>query len=57
VHSSPLAPDAAHELEVLRHDGDAHGVDGAEVGVLKLEEPHLVRLGGLLQRCDGGGPS
>jgi hypothetical protein len=32
-------------------------VDGAEVGVLELEEPHLVCLGGLLQRCDGRGPS
>jgi len=51
--SGPLAPDAARELDVLGHDGDALGVDGAEVGV--LEEPDEVRLGGLLQRGDGGG--
>jgi|UniRef100_A0A804NS01 hypothetical protein len=51
--SSPLAPDAARELDVLGHDGDALGVDGAEVGV--LEEPHEVGLGGLLQRGDSGG--
>uniref|UniRef100_A0A8R7QPZ3 Uncharacterized protein n=1 Tax=Triticum urartu TaxID=4572 RepID=A0A8R7QPZ3_TRIUA len=48
----PLAPDAPCELDVLGHDGDALGVDGAEVGV--LEEPDEVRLGGLLQRGDGG---
>ncbi|WVZ59556.1 LOW QUALITY PROTEIN: hypothetical protein U9M48_009681 [Paspalum notatum var. saurae] len=36
--SGALAPDAAGELDVLGHDGDALGVDGAEVGV--LEEPH-----------------
>jgi len=46
--SGPLAPDAARELDVLGHDGDPLGVNGAEVGV--LEEPHQVRLGGLLQR-------
>jgi hypothetical protein len=39
-------------LDVLGHDGDALGVDGTEVGV--LEEPDEVRLGGLLQRGDGG---
>ncbi|TVU29801.1 hypothetical protein EJB05_21388, partial [Eragrostis curvula] len=50
--SGPLAPDAAGELDVLGHDGDALGVDGAEVGV--LEEPDEVGLGGLLQRGDGG---
>jgi len=32
------------------HDGDALGVDGAEVGV--LEEADQVRLGGLLERED-----
>jgi hypothetical protein len=50
--SGPLAPDPAGELDVLGHDGDAFGVDGAEVGV--LEEPDEVRLGGLLKRGDGG---
>jgi len=48
-----LAADAAGELDVLGHDGDALGVDGAEVGV--LEEADQVRLGGLLQGEDGGG--
>ena len=46
-----LAADAAGELDVLGHDGDALGVDGAQVGV--LEEAHEVRLGGLLEREDG----
>ena len=48
-----LAVDAAGELDVLGHDGDALGVDGAEVGV--LEEADEVRLGGLPQGEDGGG--
>ena len=37
-----LATDAAGELDVLGHDGDALCVDGAEVGVLK--EADQVRL-------------
>ncbi|BAT12755.1 Os11g0155950, partial [Oryza sativa Japonica Group] len=49
---SALTADAAGELDVLGHDGDALGVDGAEVGV--LEEPDEVGLGGLLERGDGG---
>jgi len=52
-HLGALAADAAGELDVLGHDGDALGVDGAEVGV--LEEADKVRLGGLLQGEDGGG--
>ena len=48
-----LATDAAGQLDVLGHDGDALGVDGAQVGVLK--EGDQVRLGGLLQRKDGLG--
>ena len=48
-----LATDAAGELNVLGHDGDALGVDGAAVGV--LEEADQVRLGGLLQGEDGRG--
>uniref|UniRef100_A0ACD6A0G9 Uncharacterized protein n=1 Tax=Avena sativa TaxID=4498 RepID=A0ACD6A0G9_AVESA len=51
-HLGPLPTDAARELDVLGHDGDALGVDGAEVGV--LEEPDEVRLCGLLQRRHGG---
>ena len=47
-HLRPLAPDAARELNVLRHDGDALRVDGAQVGV--LEQADEVRLGCLLER-------
>ena len=45
-----LATDAAGELDVLRHDGDALGVDGAQVGV--LEEADKVRFGSLLKCKD-----
>ena len=46
-------PDAAGQLDVLGHDGDALGVDGSQVGV--LEEADQVGLSGLLQRqhCTG----
>jgi hypothetical protein len=50
--SCALATEAAGEGEVLRLDGDALGVDGGEVRV--LEEGDEVRLGGLLERHDGG---
>jgi hypothetical protein len=50
--SCSLATETAGEGEVLRLDGDALGVDGSEVGV--LEEGDEVRLGGLLERHDGG---
>ena len=43
-----LATDSAGELDVLGHDGDALGVDGAEVGV--LEEADQIMFGTLLQR-------
>ena len=39
-------------MHVLGHDGDALGVDGAEVGV--LEETDHVCLSGLLESEDGG---
>jgi hypothetical protein len=52
-HLRPLAADPASELDVLGHDGDALGVDGAQVGVLK--ETNEVGLGGLLEGGDGGG--
>src|SRR5699024_9327901 len=45
-----LATDASGQLDVLGHDGDSLGVDGAEVGV--LEESDEVRLGRLLQSHD-----
>jgi len=48
----PLSPDAASELDVLGHDGDALGVDGAKVGV--LEEANEVSLGSLLKSEDSG---
>ena len=49
---SALTTDAAGQLDVLRHDGDTLGVDGAEVGV--LEKADEVRLGGLLEGEHGG---
>jgi len=51
VSLSTLATDTAGELDVLGHDGDALGVDRAEVGV--LEQRGEVRLGRLLQGHDG----
>ena len=44
---SALATDAAGQLDVLRHDGHALGVDGGQVGV--LEQAHQVGLSSLLQ--------
>src|SRR5574338_11993 len=46
-----LAADTACELDVLGHDGDTLGVDGAQVGV--LEQADEVGLAGLLQGHDG----
>ena len=48
-----LSTDSSGQLDVLWHDGDALGVDGAQVGV--LEESNEVGLGSLLQSKDGGG--
>ena len=48
----PLATDTAGQLDVLGHDGDPLGVDGAQVGI--LEEADQVGLAGLLQRHHGG---
>ena len=45
-----LAADAPGKVHVLGHDGDALGVDGAQVGV--LEEANQVGLRGLLKRDD-----
>lgn len=47
-----LAADATGQLDILGHDGDTLGVDGAEVGV--LEEANQVRLAGLLQSHNSG---
>ena len=51
-HLSTLSTDAAGELDVLGHDGDTLGMDGAQVGV--LEKSHEVSLAGLLEGHDGG---
>jgi hypothetical protein len=48
---SALSTDAASQLDVLGHDGDTLGVDGAQVGV--LEQTNQVGLAGLLEGHDG----
>ena len=48
-----LTTDATGKLDVLGHDGDALGVDGAQVGV--FEESDQVGLGGFLKGHDGRG--
>ena len=53
VRLRALATDAAGKLDVLGEDGDALGVDGAEVGV--LEQADEVGLGRLLEGHDRGG--
>ena len=50
---SALATDAAGKLDVLWHDGDTLGVDGAQVGV--FEKTNEVSLGGFLKGHHGGG--
>ena len=50
---SSLATDAAGQLDVLGHDGDSLGVDGAQVGV--FEEADQVSFGSLLKGHDGRG--
>ena len=47
-----LATDPPGQLDVLGHDGDTLGVDGAQVGV--LEQADQVGLAGLLQGHHGG---
>jgi len=47
-----LATDPPGQLDVLGHDGDALGVDGAQVGVLK--QTNEISLAGLLESSDGG---
>ena len=48
-----LPTDPPGQLDVLGHDGDTLGVDGAQVSV--LEQPNQVGLAGLLQGTDGSG--
>ena len=47
-----LTTDATGKLDVLGHDGDALGMDGAKVGVLK--ETDEVGLSSLLESIEGG---
>ena len=42
-----LATDPPGQLDILGHDGNTLGVDGAQVGV--LEQTHQVGLAGLLK--------
>ena len=51
MHLRSLATDAAGQLDVLRHDGHAFGVDGTQVGV--LEQANKVGLRGFLE-CKHG---
>jgi histone H3 len=53
INLSTLSADTAGELDVLGHDGDTLGVDGAQVGV--FEESYEVGLGSFLEGHDGGG--
>ena len=50
---SSLSTDTAGQLDVLGHDGDTLGVDGAQVGV--LEQTDEVSLAGLLESHDSRG--
>ena len=49
---STLTTDTAGKLDVLWHDGDTLGVDGAQVGV--LEKANEVSLASLLEGHDSG---
>ena len=48
---SPLAADTASQLDILGHDCDTLGVDGAQVGVLKQTDK--VGFGGFLESHNG----
>ena len=47
MHLGSLSTDPPGQLDVLGHDGDTLGVDGAQVGV--LEQPDQVSLTGFLK--------
>ena len=51
-HLRALTTDATGKLNVLGHDGDTLGVNGAKVGV--LEQTNKVSLRGLLEGSNGG---
>ena len=46
--SGSFSTDSPGQLDVLGHDGDMPGMDGAEVGILK--QSHEVCFGSLLER-------
>ena len=48
-----FSANAAGQLDVLGHDGDTLGVDGAQVGIFK--ESHEVGFRSFLQSSDGSG--
>ena len=50
MHLGTLPADTTGELDVLWHDGDTLGVNGAQVGVLKQSDE--VGLAGFLQSKD-----
>ena len=50
---SSLSTDSSGQLDVLGHDGDTLGMDGAQVGVLK--QTNKVSLTGLLEGHDSRG--
>ncbi|RUS68588.1 hypothetical protein EGW08_023651, partial [Elysia chlorotica] len=52
IKLSTLSADTPGKLDVLGHDGDTLGMDGAQVGVLKQTDE--VSLAGLLQSHDSG---
>jgi hypothetical protein len=47
-----LSSNTTSQLNILWHDGDALGVDGAQVGI--FEKTYQVSLASLLQSHDGG---
>ena len=49
---STFSSDSSCQLDVLWHDGDPLGVDGAKICV--LEETDQVSFGGFLESCDSG---
>jgi len=52
IELSTFSTDATSQLNVLRHDGDTLGVNGAQIGV--FEQTDQVGLASFLQRHDGG---
>ena len=49
---STFSTDATSKLDILGHDGDTLGMDGAQVGI--FEQAYKVSLAGLLESTNGG---